>query len=414
MFIASNIIAGLEIGTSKICVVVGEQSANGALNILGVGQSPSNGVRKGEVVNPKQVEEDLRAAVFQAEQMANVEIRSVYLGVTGGHIHGFNNRGFHRVVSSEGEILPVDVEDVIENAKAISVPVENMVIHTMRRHFVVDGQDGVIDPVGMFGTRLEVDLHVIHGRVNRLQTVIQLVRATSLKVDDIVFNGIASALALLTHEQKELGALVIDIGGGTTEYVVYSDGVIQHSGVLAIGGDHVTNDLAFGLKVSLRRAEKLKLEHGSALVTDAAKDQTVGITDEHGFERKRINVGHLQLIMSLRLEEIFKIIAEDLGQAGLTDYLRAGVFICGGGARVPGIVTLAENTFHMNVTLGHAIAISGLASKLNHPEFATAFGLVKYGALQQHKLQGSTSLVAKIKELVTKLAMFLKWIFRKS
>jgi cell division protein FtsA len=232
------------------------------------------------------------------------------------------------------------------------------------------------------------------------------------QVDDIVFNGIASALALLTNEQKELGALVIDIGGGTTEYVVYSDGVIQHSGVLVVGGDHVTNDLAYGLGVSLRRAEKLKLEHGSALVTDAAKDQTVGITDEHGFERKRINVVHLQLIMSLRLEEIFKIIAEDLGQAGLTDYLRAGVFICGGGARVPGIVALAEKTFCMNVTLGHAIAISGLASKLNHPEFATAFGLVKYGALQQRKLQASISLVAKIKELVTKLVTFLKWIFR--
>ena len=238
--------------------------ADGALNIIGLGQARSRGVRKGEIIDPAQVEEDLRAAMFEAEQMADVEIRSVYLGVSGGHIRGFNNRGVHPVVSADREISPDDVEDVVKNAKAINLPAENTVIHAVRQHFYVDGQDGVTNPVGMLGARLEVDMHVIHGHANRLQNAIRLVRATSLEVDDVVFNGIASSLALLTNEQKELGALVIDIGGGTTEFVVYSDGVIRHSGVLAVGGDHVSNDLAFGLKVPLSRAEKLKIEYGAA------------------------------------------------------------------------------------------------------------------------------------------------------
>jgi len=403
MFDDSNIIAGLEIGTSKICVVVGEQNADGALNIIGLGQSRSRGVRKGEIINPEQVEEDLRAAIFEAEQMADVEIRSVYLGVSGGHIRGFNNRGVHPVVSADREISQDDVEDVVKNAKAINLPAENTVIHAVRQHFFVDGQDGVTQPVGMLGARLEVDMHVIHGHANRLQNIVRLVRATSLEVDDVVFNGIATALALLTNEQKELGALVIDIGGGTTEFVVYSDGVIRHSGVLAVGGDHVSNDLAYGLKVPLSRAEKLKLEHGTAIPTEAAKGQTLSITNELGLELKRVNVGHLQRIMSLRLEELFQLIAQDLEQAGLTDYLRAGVFICGGGSRVPGIVQLAENVFQMNVTPGHASAISGLTTALDQPEFAAAIGLVKYGSLKNRRRAARPTIMGGLKGVFNKM-----------
>jgi cell division protein FtsA len=283
MFAAPNIIAGLEIGTSKICVVVGEQDTAGALKIIGVGQSLSRGVRKGEIINPTQVGEDLREALSGAEKMADVEISSVFLGVSGGHVQSFNNRGFHRVVPAGREIFQEDVEDVVNNAKAVSLPVEHSLIHTIRQHFLVDGQDGVTDPVGMHGSRLELDLHTIHGNANRLQTPVSLVRSMSLKVDGVVFNGIASSLALLSQEQKELGALVIDIGGGTTEFVVYSEGIIRHSGVLAVGGDHISNDLGYGLKVSLKQAEKLKLEHGSALITDVSNTQTVSVTDENGF-----------------------------------------------------------------------------------------------------------------------------------
>src|SRR5580698_4665488 len=330
MFDDSNIIAGLEIGTAKICVVVGEQTADGAPNIIGIGQSRSRGVRKGEIINPEQVEEDLRAAMSEAEQMADVEIRSVYLGVSGGHVRGFNNRGMHTVVSADREITEDDIQDVIKNAKAINLPADHSVIHAVRQHFFVDGQDGVTNPAGMLGQRLEVDMHVIHGHVNRLQNAIRLVRATQLEVDEIVFNGVASSLAVLTGDQKELGALVIDLGGGTTEFVVYSDGAIRHTGVLAVAGDHVSNDLAYGLKVPLSRAEKLKVEYGAASISDTAKGQTISLTNELGLELKTVNVEHLQRIMSLRLEEIFQLIASEMERANLTDYLRAGVFLCGG------------------------------------------------------------------------------------
>src|SRR5207249_635918 len=247
MFEPSSIIVGLEIGTSKVCAVVGELSEEGALNIVGLGQARSRGVRKREIADAPAAEEDVRHAIVEAEQMADVEIRSVYLGVTGGHVRGFNNRGVHPVVSADREISEDDVQDVIKNAKAINLPAENHVVHAIRQHFLVDGQDGIIDPVGMLGARVEVDLHVLHGKFNRLQNPIRVVRGLQLEVEAIVFNGLASSLALLTNEQKEMGALVIDLGGGTTEYVVYSGGIIKHAGVLAVGGDHVSNDLAYGL-----------------------------------------------------------------------------------------------------------------------------------------------------------------------
>ena len=247
MFNASSIIVGLEIGTSKVCAVVGELGADGALNVVGLGQARSRGVRKGEIADAQLAEEDVRHAIVEAEQMADVEIRSVYLGVTGGHLRGFNNRGVHPVVSADREISEDDVQDVIKNAKTINLPAQNHVIHAIRQHFLVDGQDGITNPVGMLGARIEVDVHVVHGNLNRLQNAIRVVKGLQLEVDDIVFNGLASSLALLTNEQKELGSLVIDIGGGTTEYVVYANGIIKHTGVLAVGGDHVSNDLAYGL-----------------------------------------------------------------------------------------------------------------------------------------------------------------------
>src|SRR6202142_1517446 len=297
MFDDSSIIVGLEIGTSKVCAVVGERNADPAgagLNVIGLGQARSRGVRKGEIVDPKQAEEDVRNAIVEAEQMADVEIRNVYLGVTGGHIRGFNNRGVHPVVSADREISEDDVQDVIKNAKAINIPAQKHVIHDIRQHFLVDGQDGITNPVGMLGSRIEVDVHVVHGNLNRLQNAIRTVKGLQLEVDDIVFNGLASSLALLTNEQKELGSLVIDIGGGTTDYVVYANGIIKHTGVLAVGGDHVSNDLAYGLKVPLSRAEQLKIEHGASLLDEAAKGQSLTLTNDLGMAMKTINLENLR------------------------------------------------------------------------------------------------------------------------
>src|SRR5512138_344086 len=212
MFEPSPIIVGLEIGTSKVCAVVGEMSQDGSLNIIGLGQSRSRGVRKGEIADAPAAEEDVRHAIVEAEQMADVEIRSVYLGVTGGHVRGFNNRGVHHIASADREISEADVQDVIKNAKTINLPAQNHVIHAIRQHFLVDCQDGITNPVGMLGSRVEVDVHVVHGALNRLQNAIRTVKGLQLEVDDIVFTGLASSLAVLTNEQKELGSLVIDLG----------------------------------------------------------------------------------------------------------------------------------------------------------------------------------------------------------
>ena len=393
----SSIIVGLEIGTSKVCAVVGELNTEGVLNIVGLGQSRSRGVRKGEICDAPNAEEDVRQAIVEAEQMADVEIRSVYLGVTGGHLRGFNNRGVHPVVSADREISEADVQDVIKNAKTINLPAQNHVVHAIRQHFLIDGQDGIINPVGMLGSRIEVDVHVVHGNLNRLQNAIRTVKGLQLEVDDIVFNGLAASLALLSNEQKELGSLVIDIGGGTTDYVVYSNGIIKHTGALAVGGDHVSNDLAYGLKVPLSRAEQLKIEHGSALLDDECKGKTVTIANELGMPLKVVSLENLRRIMSLRLEEIFELIAQDLEQADALSYLRAGVFLCGGGARIPEISKLAEKFLGMPASLGKANSISGLKSALDQPEFAAAIGLVKFGSFQQRKKAGKGSLSEGLK-----------------
>jgi cell division protein FtsA len=403
MFEPSSIIVGLEIGTSKVCAVVGDLSADGALSIVGLGQARSRGVRKGEIADAPLAEEDVRHAIVEAEQMADVEIRSVYLGVTGGHMRGFNNRGVHPVVSSDREISEEDVQDVIKNAKAINLPAENHVIHAIRQHFLVDGQDGITNPVGMLGARVEVDVHVVHGNLNRLQNAIRTVKGLQLEVDDIVFNGLASALALLTNEQKELGSVVIDIGGGATEYVVYANGIIKHTGVLAVGGDHVSNDLAYGLKVPLSRAEQLKIDQGAALLDDSVKGQSLNCTTELGLPLKPVNLEHLRRIMSLRLEEIFRLIGQDLEQTGALDYARAGAFLCGGGARIPQIAKLAEQVLGIPASIGQTNSISGLRSALDQPEFATAIGLVKFGSFQQRKRGAKPSITAGLKSTLNHL-----------
>jgi cell division protein FtsA len=385
MFDSSRILVGLEIGTSKICAIVGEVNSSGALSIIGVGQAPSRGVRKGEIIDASAVEEVVRKALADAELMANVEVRSLYLGVTGSHIRGFNNRGVHPVPSADRQISEDDVQDVIRNAKAINLPQDNVVLHWVRQDFTVEGHPGVVNPTGMIGAKLELDMHVIHGNINRVQNPIRLVKGLQLEVESVVFTGMASSLCLLSSEQKELGALVIDIGGGSTEYVVYVKGLIVHSGVLAVGGDHVTNDLAYGLKVSLGRAEDLKLSEGCALVDETAKGRTLTIESEVGMPSKTINVEHLRRIMELRLEEVFQLIGEDLASRRLLDHIGSGALIAGGGAKIPRVMDLAERVLQMPVALGKANGISGLQSALDQPEFAAAIGLVKFGTFQQQR-----------------------------
>jgi len=378
----SQIIVGLEIGTSKVSVAVGEVSENKVVNIIGIGQAKSRGVRKGEIIDVALAEEDVRNAIVEAEQVADVEIRSVFLGVTGSHIRGFNNTGVHPVVSADREISTTDIQDVIKNARAINLPTDHSVVHSIRQHFRVDGQDGVQNPEGMLGAKIEVDVHVVSGRYNRLQNPIRLVSGLHLEVENISSSALASSLAVLGTEQKELGTLVIDLGAGVTEYAVYSAGVIKHTGVLAVGGDHVSNDLAYGLKVPLARAEQLKIDHGSALIDPEAGNREIDLSDDSLIPGRQVNLGHMQKIMSMRLRETFELIARDIGLAGLIEYLRAGVVLCGGGARTSHITGLARDVFNLPVAIGRASTVSGIKNALDEPEFATSVGLIKFGVFQ--------------------------------
>ena len=382
----SQIIVGLEIGTSKICVVVGEVSDTQVANIIGLGQCKSRGVRKGEIVDASVVEEDVRNAIVEAEHMADVEIQSVFLGVTGSHMRGFNNTGVHPVVSADREINDADIQDVIKNAKAVNLPSDHSVIHVIRQHFRVDGQDGVLNPEGMLGAKMEVDVHVVSGRYNRLQNPIRLVSGLHLQVENIAFNGLASSLATLSTEQKELGTLVIDLGAGTTEYAIYSGGVIKHTGVLAVGGDHVSNDLAYGLKVPLGRAEQLKVDNGSAVIEPDSNNRLMDLSTDNIIPGKKINLNHLEMIMSMRLREIFELIANDIEKGGLVNYLRAGVVLCGGGARTPHITKLARDVFNLPAAIGRSSTVSGIKNALDEPEFSTSIGLIKFGAFQSQAM----------------------------
>src|SRR5947208_10601647 len=255
---SNNLIIGLEIGTSKICVVVGESRPDGTVKILGVGQAPSRGVRKGEIVDFETAMKCVHEAVVDAEQKSDVMIRSVYVGVAGAHIHSFNNRGCIVLPEDRDEIDEQDVEDVKINAREVSIPAPNAFLHSIIQHYHDDGQDGVLNPIGMLGERLEADFHIIHGVRTRLQNTIRCVKELPLEVEDVVFSALAAAQVVLTQHQNNLGALVIDIGGGTTDYILYVDGAVKQSGILAVGGDHITNDISMGLRSPKTRAEPLK------------------------------------------------------------------------------------------------------------------------------------------------------------
>lgn len=400
----TTVIVGLEIGTAKVAAVVGEVTEAGGVNVIGIGQCPSRGVRKGEVVNADLAAEDVRNAIVEAEKSADVEIASVYLSVTGGHLSSLNTHGVFTATSDDHEISQPDVNEVLANAKVFNRPSENTVLHAIRQHFTLNGQAGITDPIGMLGGKLELDMHVVHGVTTRLQNPVRVVRGLNLEVEEFVFSGLASSLALLDNEQKQMGVLVVDLGAGTTEYVVYADGVIKHTGVLAVGGDHVTNDLSHGLRMAPARAGLLKREHGAATI-DGATGQTLTLTSENGFPDRRVNLEHLRRIMVARLDETFQLIDEDIGEQGFHDQLRAGVCLCGGGARIRDIEKLAENVFGLPAILGRANAVGGLRSATDDPELATAVGLVKYGAIRQ-KGQRPVGLVGKLKNLASSMGLF--------
>ena len=378
-----RIIVGLEVGTSKVCAVVGEVLEDGNIMIIGVGQAKSEGVRKGEIVDIDAAGQSIHTAVADAEEAANVEIHSVYASVTGGHVRCFNNRGTVVITHEDRQITEEEVRSVLLNAKAVNIPVDHVVVHAIRQHFFVDGHDGIQNPVGMIGTKLEADVHVIYGVRTRLLNTINCIKRVPLDVANIAVSGFASALAVLTTEHQQLGALVIDVGGGTTDYIVYQSGTIQHSGVLAVGGDHITNDIATGLKIPMNRAETLKTEHGSVEVPP--QDEPISLKREVGLPDRQVSKEHLCRIMNLRVEETLTLVKKELEKHKLLDYIGAGVFITGGCARLKGLEALAAQVFGVPVHIGHSHTVSGPTSAIESPEYSTAIGLVRYALGSQRE-----------------------------
>ena len=376
MLAKDRIIVGLEVGTSKVCAIVGEVSDDGNILIIGVGQVASEGVRKGEIVNMEAATQNIHDALIQAEESADVEIRNVYASVTGGHLRCFNNRGSVVVTNEDREITDDEVRNVMLNAKAVNIPMDHVVLHAIRQRFYVDGADGIQTPVGMIGAKLEADVHVIHGVKTRLQNTIRCIKQVPLDVANIAVSSLASALAVLTPDHQQLGAVVIDIGGGTTDYIVYRDGTIQHSGVIAVGGDHLTNDIATGLKIPMNRADALKIEQGSLEVP--VTEEVIALKREVGLADREVSKAQLCQIMNVRMVETLNFVKQDLDKHKLTDYLGAGVFITGGCARLRGLEQVATEIFGLPVHIGHSHTVNGPTAAIESPAYSTAIGLIRY------------------------------------
>src|SRR5438552_9364289 len=380
---SNDLMVGLEIGTSKICVVVGEARLDGTTKILGVGQAPSRGVRKGEIVDFETAMKCVLEALSDAETKSDVMIKGVYVGVTGAHIQSFNNRGCVMLPDDHEEIDEQDIEDVKINAREVSIPAQNAFLHSIIQHYHVEGQDGVLNPIGMLGQKVEADFHIIHGVRTRIQNSIRCVKELPLDVEDVVFGGLASAQVVLTQHQKDLGALVIDIGGGTTDYVLYSDGAVKQSGCVAIGGDHITNDISMGLRIPMARAEKLKIEEGSCILGNSLPGEMILLKDESSFAGKEIEREMLNTTIHLRVREGLELLKRGLEEEPYLTYLGAGIFMTGGCSLLNGIDHLTEEIFEIPAHLAHAQTTWGVTSAVEDPQFSTAIGLVKFAQVMQ-------------------------------
>ncbi|MGB9155664.1 MAG: cell division protein FtsA [Chthoniobacterales bacterium] len=380
---SNDLMVGLEIGTSKICVVVGETRLDGTTKILGVGQAPSRGVRKGEIVDFETAMKCVLEALSDAETKSDVMIKGVYVGVTGAHIQSFNNRGCVILPDDHDEIDEQDIDDVKINAREVSIPAQNAFLHSIIQHYHVDGQDGVLNPVGMLGHNLEADFHIIHGVRTRIQNTIRCVKELPLEVEDVVFNPLATAQVVLGQQQKNMGALVIDMGGGTTDYILYVDGAVKQSGTLGIGGDHITNDISMGLRIPMARAEKLKIDEGSVILGNCLPGETVVLKDDSGFAGKEVERETLNTIIHLRVRETLELLRRTLEEESFINFIGEGIFITGGCSLIRGIDNLAEEIFEIPARVAHAQTMSGLTSAFQNPQLSTAIGLIKYAQAVQ-------------------------------
>ncbi|MCF8081855.1 MAG: cell division protein FtsA [Deltaproteobacteria bacterium] len=374
---AGEIIVGLDIGTTKICAVVGEIQPDG-VEIIGIGSHPSEGLRKGVVINIEDTVNSIKEAVEEAETMAGCEISSVYAGIAGGHIKGFNTPGV--IPLKEKEVTKKDIQHVIEAASAVAIPMDREVIHTLVQEFIVDDQDGILDPLGMSGVRLEAKVHIVTGAVTSAQNIIKCANRAGLDVYDIVLESLASSESVLTKEERNLGSALIDFGGGTTDLALFSRGAIKHTSVLALGGDNLTYDIAVGLRTPKLEAEKIKIRYGCALSSLIGKEETIEVPGVGGRKPRTLSRQILGEILEPRVEEIFSLIYGELLRSECEELASSGVVITGGSAELAGVSEMAEQIFGAPARVGYPEGITGLTDLVNKPMYATAVGLILYGA----------------------------------
>jgi cell division protein FtsA len=375
-----DIIVGLDIGTTKICAVVGEVSGHD-INIIGIGTHPSIGLRKGVVVNIESTVESIKKAVEEAELMAGCEISSVYAGIAGGHITGFNSRG---IVAIKGpEITENDVNRVVDAARAVAIPMDREVIHVLPQEFMVDDETGIQNPVGMSGVRLEAKIHIVTGAVASAHNIVKCANRSGLDVCDIVLESLASGEAVLTDEEKQLGTALLDLGGGTTDLAIFSGKNIKHTFVLALGGDNLTKDISIGLRAPQKEAEKIKTRYGHCVAARINSDETIEVPGVGGRESRKISRQILGEILEPRMEEIFTLVNREIYRAGMENLIPSGVVVTGGTALLEGVTEIAESVFDLPARLGTPQGIKGLVDVVNNPMYATGVGLVLYGARNQ-------------------------------
>jgi cell division protein FtsA len=373
----NNLIVGLDIGTTKICCVIGEMTPTGEIDIIGLGQHPSRGLRKGVVVNIDSTVESIRSAVEEAELMAGCEIESVYVGIAGGHINSMNSHGIIAVKNKE--IMQHDIDRVIEAAKAIAIPLDREVIHVLPQEYVVDSQDGIKTPLGMAGVRLEAKVHIVTAAVTSAQNIVKCVNRAGLGVRDIVLEQLASSEAVVSTDEKELGVAIIDIGGGTSDLAIFFQGAIKQTSVLTIAGSQITNDIAVGLRTPNTEAEKLKIDHGCAYSALVNESEIIEVPSVGGRAARTVSRHILSGIIEARTREMFELLQNEIRTSGLEKLITSGIVVTGGAACMEGMAELAEDVFQLPVRVGVPCGLGGLIDVVNNPKYATCTGLILYG-----------------------------------
>jgi len=375
--VAGRMVVGLDIGTSKIVAIVGEMSPEGQLEIIGIGSHASKGLKKGVVVNIDSTVQSIQRAIEEAELMAGCQIQSVYAGIAGSHIRSMSSHGI--VAIRDREVFQPDIDRVIDAAQAVAIPADQKILHILPQEFLIDNQEGIKEPLGMSGVRLEAKVHLVTCAVNAAQNIEKCIGQCGLSVDDIILEQLASSYAVLTDDEKDLGVCLVDIGGGTSDIAIFTDGAIKHTAVIPIAGDQVTNDIAMALRTPTQNAEEIKIKYGCALASMAGENETIKVPSVGERQDRDLSRQALAEVIEPRYEELFNLIQAELRRSGFEDLIPAGIVLTGGTSKMEGVVELAEEIFHMPVSIGKPKSVAGLSDIVRNPIYATAVGLLQYG-----------------------------------